>query len=78
MPALLKKIWAWWEPIARRIGDFQARVFLLFVYFVITVPFVLVARLSRGRFGAVPTATGGFWTERPPTEHTLETAGRQY
>jgi hypothetical protein len=65
-------------PIAHAIGDFQARLVLLVVYFLVVPPFALGARLLRGRFGAVPQGATGLWTDRPPTEPTLPAAGRQY
>ena len=65
-------------PIARAIGDFQARLLLTLVYFVVMPPFALVARLLLGRFGAVPRGGARLWTERPPTESTLPAARRQY
>lgn len=64
--------------IGRAIGDFQARLLLLVVYFVVTPPFAVGTRLLRGRFGAVPRGGAGLWTDRPPTEHTLPGASRQY
>jgi len=76
--AILGWIWARWEPIARAIGDFQARLLLLVVYFVVTPPFAVGARLLRGRFGGGPHDGAAFWTERPPTQNTLPAASRQY
>jgi len=64
--------------IARAIGDFQARLLLTLIYFLITPPFALAARLLRGRFESVPRGGAGLWTERPPTENTLASARRQY
>ena len=50
---LLRRLWAWWEPIA------------------------LVMRVARGRFGEVPAGARGFWTSRPPSDHSLTGARRQ-
>ena len=76
--AILGWVWDRWEPVARALGDLQARLLLLFVYFVVTLPFAVGARLLRGPFGAVAASGAGFWTERKPTENTLPAAGRQY
>ena len=76
--AILGWVWARWTLIARAIGDLQARLLLLIVYFVVAPPFAVGARLLGGRFGAVPHGGAGFWTERPPTENTLPVASRQY
>jgi hypothetical protein len=71
-------IWRRWEPIARRIGDFQARLVLFAVYFVVGLPLALVARVTRGKYGATGTPAGSFWTARPPAEHSVSAATRQY
>ena len=76
--AILGWVWARWTLIARAIGDLQARLLLLIVYFIVAPPFAVGARLLGGRFGAVPHGGAGFWTERPPTENTLPVASRQY
>jgi len=65
-------------PIARAIGDFQARLLLTLIYFVFMAPFALGARLLLGRFGAAPRDESRLWTERPPTENALPAARRQY
>jgi hypothetical protein len=40
----MKKIWEGWKRIAKKIGDFQARVILTVLYFVIIGPFALIIR----------------------------------
>jgi hypothetical protein len=41
-----KNLWAGWKRIARRIGDFQARLILALFYFIILSPFSLLVRIS--------------------------------
>lgn len=41
-----RRIWNWWKPIARKIGDFQARVMLTIFYFIFFAPFGLIVRLT--------------------------------
>ena len=41
----LKRLWAAWKRIARRIGDFQARLLLTLIYAVLVMPFGVVVRL---------------------------------
>jgi hypothetical protein len=40
----LKQFWAAYKRIARKIGDFQARVLLTIIYAVLVLPFGLVIR----------------------------------
>jgi hypothetical protein len=47
----MRKLWEGWKRVAKRIGDFQARVILTVLYFVIIAPFALIVR-----WGADPLA----------------------
>ena len=76
VPTLLRRLWAWWEPIARAIGNAQARLLLYVIYFVVVAPIALVMRLGRGRFGGTGAAAG-FWTSRPTSDHSMTAARRQ-
>ena len=46
MTAAGRAVWRWWTRVARRIGDFQARVLLSLFYYAILGPFALVLRRS--------------------------------
>jgi len=39
-----KVLWESWKRFGRRVGDFQARLVLTVLYFVIVAPFALVVR----------------------------------
>jgi len=41
----LKYVWQAWTRLARRIGNFQARVLLTIVYGILVLPFGLMTRL---------------------------------
>ena len=41
---MIKSFWEKWQRVARRIGDFQARIILTVLYFVIIGPFALIVR----------------------------------
>jgi hypothetical protein len=78
LQTVLRSVWARWNRVARAIGDLQARLLLLVVYFAVTPAFAVGARLLQGRFGAVDGGAAGFWSDRPPTQHTLTAVRRQY
>lgn len=40
----MKKLWEKWQRVARKIGDFQARLILTVLYFIIIGPFALIVR----------------------------------
>jgi hypothetical protein len=44
MPGPWRSLWEGWKNLARKIGNFQARVILMVFYFVVVCPFALVVR----------------------------------
>jgi hypothetical protein len=40
----MRRLWEGWKRVAKRIGNFQARVILTLLYFVIIAPFALIVR----------------------------------
>lgn len=42
---MLQRVWEAWKRLARRIGDFQARVLLVIFYAVLVLPFGVAVRL---------------------------------
>lgn len=64
-----------WKRFAKRMGNFQARLLLGAMYFILVAPFALA-----GRFSADPLAapgSGSRWRARPPAPPTLDHARRQ-
>jgi hypothetical protein len=41
---VIKHLWKRWKIVAKKIGDFQARVILSILYFVAIGPFALIVR----------------------------------
>ena len=41
---MFKRLWNAWKQIARRIGDFQARVLLTLIYVTLILPFGVIVR----------------------------------
>jgi hypothetical protein len=74
----IRELWAAWKKIARKIGDFQARVLLTIFYFVLLAPFALIVRRTSDPLAIkAPTQRGwGFRSEQP--EYTMEMAHRQF
>jgi hypothetical protein len=72
---LLKNLWNGWKKIARKIGDFQARLILGIFYFVIMGPLSLVIR-NNDPLGLGKESHKGWLakTERQgtPMEHALQ------
>lgn len=74
----LKKIWEGWKKIARKIGDFQARVLLGIFYFVILAPVAIIINLRKDILSLKPGASRR-WREREPDNlPPMEKALRQF
>lgn len=78
MRTLLRSLWEWWKPVARKIGDFQARVILLLFYFVILGPFALALRLSSDPLSMRPGAPRGWRPRAIPEGAHAERATKQF
>lgn len=74
----LAVLWEKWKVVARRIGDFQARVLLSIFYFTVLAPFALGVKLFSDPLRLRATGGSG-WTERPaPIDDDVTQARRQF
>jgi hypothetical protein len=76
MMTMLRRLWAGWKRIGRKIGDFQARVLLTIFYFVILAPFALGLRLLADPLGLKHAA--GWHPVAPRSDTPLERARQQF
>ena len=76
---LLRRIWNGWKKIARKIGDFNARVILTVFYFVLLMPFAVVVRLFTDPLEIKKDAKKGWQIkEEKPGATPMERAARQF
>jgi hypothetical protein len=75
----IKELWAAWKRIARKIGDFQARVLLTIFYFVLLAPFALIMRRTSDPLAMKAGAQRG-WHVRPNAapDYSLEAVRKQF
>jgi len=71
------RLWKWWKQFAEAVGNFQARLLLTVLYFVLLTPVALPLRafsdpLRRRLKGA------SFWLQRPERSASLDRARRQH
>jgi hypothetical protein len=71
----LKAAWGAWKRLARKIGDFQARVLLTVLYAVVVLPFGVLTRMFSDPLKLKKHPTS--WTEVPPETHDLSWAQKQ-
>lgn len=73
----LKRLWEWWKKVARKIGNFQARLLLGLFYFLLLSPFSIVLTLKDVLCLKEGRSQG--WHKRQPDEiPSMEKALRQF
>lgn len=73
---MLKKLWQGWKRIARRIGDFQARVLLTIIYAILVLPFGLAVRFFADPLRIKHPPTG--WLGRSDEPVNMDWAQKQW
>ena len=63
----MKVFWKKWQRVAKRIGDFQARLILTVFYFIIIGPFALIVRWGADPLSLKKNAHQG-WRVKADTE----------
>ncbi len=74
-----RRLWEWWKRVARKIGDFNARVILTIFYCILLMPFALMVRLLTDPLRIKPK-TEKRWLQREAEKDgdPLEKAARQF
>jgi hypothetical protein len=77
--SLPRKIWEGWKKIARKIGDFNARVILTIFYLVLLMPFAILVKQFTDPLEIKKNAkTGWLPKEEKPGLSPMERAVRQF
>jgi hypothetical protein len=77
--SLPRRIWEGWKKIARKIGDFNARVILTVFYLVLLMPFAILVKLFTDPLEIKKNArTGWLPREEKPGISPMEKAVRQF
>ena len=74
-----RRLWEWWKRVARKIGDFNARVILTIFYCLLLMPFALMLKLFTDPLRIKPK-TEKRWLAREEEKEgdPLEKAARQF
>jgi hypothetical protein len=75
---MLRTLWARWKRFAQKVGDFQARLILTVIYFLILGPFGLVVGFLRDPLRVKHAPQTSIWVPREPEHASLESAKRQF
>jgi hypothetical protein len=74
----VRELWAAWKRVARKIGDFQARVLLTIFYFLLLAPFALVVRQRSDPLALKPGAPRGWGVRSDDAQYTVDMARKQF
>lgn len=74
-----RRLWEWWKRVARKIGDFNARVILTLFYCILLTPFAIILKLFTDPLRIKPK-TEKRWLQREPEKEgdPLERAAKQF
>ena len=77
--SFFRKIWDGWKKIARKIGDFNARVILTIFYLILLMPFALLVKAFTDPLEIKKNAKKGWHLrEEDPDITPMERAARQF
>ena len=74
----LSALWERWKRVARKIGDFQARLILIVFYFLILGPFAIGLRLGSDPLAIKPRTPKGWRLREHVKGSQMERALRQF
>ena len=74
-----RRLWEWWKRVARKIGDFNARVILTLFYCILMTPFAIMLKLFTDPL-RIKAKTEKRWLQREPEKEgdPLEKAAKQF
>jgi hypothetical protein len=75
---MLRTIWTRWTAFAQKVADFQTRLILTIVYFVILAPFGLMVTVFRDPLRVKRPPEVPQWIPRAVDQPTLEYGRRQF
>jgi hypothetical protein len=75
---MLRRLWHGWKRVGKAIGDFQARVLLTVVYFVIVAPFAVGITLLGDPLAVKPRTPRGWRVRAALPGSPLARALRQF
>jgi len=73
----LLRLWTGWKLFARRIGDFQARIILTLLYFLLVAPLAILTRPFSDPLRLREKRKPSYWLPRHQVPTSLEEGRRQ-
>jgi hypothetical protein len=73
-----KGLWPMWKAFSKRMGGFQSRVFLSWIYFLFVAPFALAVKFFSDPLGLKKRVRATHWTEKKEASMELDEYRRQF
>ena len=75
---MLANLWARWKVFAQRVGDFQARLILTFIYFFVVGPFGVIVTFLRDPLKIKRPPLTSVWVPRLADPANIDSCRRQF
>ena len=72
------RLWAMWKVFSKRMGGFQSRVFLSFLFFIFVAPFALAVKAFSDPLNIKKRKKKTYWLEKKQSPQGLEEFKRQF
>ena len=77
--SILQRAWQAWKGFARRMGNYQSRMMMAYLYFTVVLPFGLAVTGLSDPLHVKRTGRPSTWqTKHVPVKPSVEEAGRQF
>jgi hypothetical protein len=74
----MRRLWEAWKRFGKRLADIQARILLMFFYYVVLCTFALLVRWGSDPLAIKSRNMGGWRIRGKENEDLMERAARQF
>jgi len=73
-----KTLWEKWKEFSKRMGGFQSRMLLSFIFFILIAPFALIVKIFSDPLNLKTQKEKTHWQEKQPSSLSLDDHKRQF
>ncbi len=74
----IKGLWERWKQFSKRMGSFQSRMILAFLFFLVVSPFALAVKVFSDPLKIKSRTSESFWVSREETTTDMESYRKQF
>lgn len=75
---VVKKIWERWKQFSKRMGSFQSRMILAFLFFLVVSPFALAVKIFSDPLKIRSQSSESYWISRQEMTTDMESHRKQF